>query len=187
LSFEILAFAGSLRRGSYNRGLLRAAQELAPGSVAIEIFELHDMPLYNYDLEVEGDPPRVRDFKQRIRDSDALLIATPEHSNSIPGVLKNALDWAARPSGAAPLERKPIAIMGATPGRFGTANAQQALRAVFVFSESYVMLRPQVRVSDAGERFDEDGNLRDEETRRRVLGLVESLVRWTRRFQLELD
>jgi chromate reductase, NAD(P)H dehydrogenase (quinone) len=180
---NVLGFAGSLRRASYNRGLLRAARDVAPPGMAIDVIELGDIPLFDQDLEARGDPPPVADFKARIRAADALLIATPEHSNSIPGVLKNALDWAARPTGASALEQKPVAIMGATPGPFGTTMAQYELRAVFVFSNAYVMLRPQLRVRGAEDLFDDDGDLLDERTRGRVRELLEALAAWAGRFE----
>jgi chromate reductase len=180
---NVLGFAGSLRRASYNRGLLRAACEVAPPGMTIDVAELGEIPLFDQDVEARGDPAAVAEFKSRIRTADALLIATPEHSNSIPGVLKNALDWAARPPGGSALEHKPVALMGATPGPFGTTMAQHALRTVFVFSEAYVMLRPQLRVRGADDLFDDNGDLRDDRIRGRVRELLEALAIWTRRFK----
>lgn len=123
-----LGIPGSLRSGSYNRALLRAARELAPEGMGIDTFELHDVPPYNGDVEAEGDPRPVVALKQAIREADALLIATPEYNRGLPGVLKNAIDWASRPPLASPLARKPAAVMGASTGMGGTARAQEQLR-----------------------------------------------------------
>ena len=129
---KILGFAGSLRKASYNRSLLRAAQELVPKDAQLEIFDLEGMPLFNQDLE---DQPtvKVQEFKAKIRAADAILIATPEYNYSIPGVLKNAIDCASRPYGDNAFEHKPVAIMGASIGMAGTARAQYHLRQSFVF------------------------------------------------------
>lgn len=177
---RVLGFAGSLRAGSFNRALLGAAVELAPEHMRIDIFDLHDIPLYNRDVEVEGDPEPVSTFKRAIRQADAILIATPEYQHSIPGVLKNALDWASRPPGKSALERKPAAIMGATPGRFGTARAQQDLRKVLVYNGVQVLTRPALMVRGAGQRFDDDLHLVDEGTRDRVRALLVHLAEWAR-------
>jgi chromate reductase len=181
--FRILGFAGSLRRYSYNRGLLRAAQEVAPAGVEIAIYDIAAIPLYNGDVEAQGDPDPVGDFKARIRAADALLIATPEYNYSVPGVLKNAIDWVSRPPANSVLVHKPIALMGATGGNFGTVRAQLALRQSLVFTRSYVLVAPEVLVFRAADRFDAQGNLTDEETRRFVRSLVEALVDWARRLQ----
>ena len=130
---KVLGFAGSLRKGSYNRALLRAAVELAPEAMEITLFDLAMIPLYNQDVEDEGDPEPVKAFKHAIGDADALLICTPEYNFSIPGVLKNALDWASRPAKATPLYGKPVTVMGASTGAFGTARCQMALQNLFVF------------------------------------------------------
>ena len=122
--FQILGIAGSLRLASYNRGLIRAAQQVAPDGVEIAAFDLLPIPLYNADVEAEGAPAPVRDLKERIRAADALLIATPEYNYSIPGVQKNAIDWASRPPQDSPLRHKPIGLMGASPGGFGTVRSQ---------------------------------------------------------------
>ena len=182
-TFRILGMAGSLRRQSYNRGLIRAAQQVAPPGVDIQTFDLALIPPYNADLEAAGLPDPVRELHDRIRSADALLIATPEYNYSIPGVLKNAIDWASRPPNTSPLKYKPVSIMGATPGQFGTVRAQLALRQVFVFTESYVLLKPEVLVFGAAERFNTDGNLTDETTRNWVRALVTALVDWTHRLK----
>ncbi|HEY7782185.1 MAG TPA: NADPH-dependent FMN reductase [Ktedonobacterales bacterium] len=178
---RVLGIAGSLRRGSLNRGLLRAAIELAPDHMVITPYEgLRAIPPYDGDVEAEGDPDPVADLKARIRGADALLIVSPEYNYGIPGVLKNAIDWVSRPPRTSPLSHKPIAIMGASTGNFGTARCQLALRQTFHFTKSYVLIEPDVLVVRAAERFDDEGNLRDEATREHVARLVESLERWVR-------
>jgi chromate reductase len=164
-----------------NRGLLRAAIELAPDDMVITPYEgLRTIPPYDGDVEAEGDPDPVADLKARIRGADALLIVSPEYNYGIPGVLKNAIDWVSRPPRTSPLSHKPIAIMGASTGNFGTARCQLALRQTFHFTKSYVLIEPDVLVVRAAERFDDEGNLRDEATREHVARLVESLERWVR-------
>ncbi|MFQ5596069.1 MAG: NADPH-dependent FMN reductase [Anaerolineae bacterium] len=179
-SIHVLGFAGSLRKGSYNRAILRAASELLPAGMSLEIFDLSPIPLYNADVEAMGEPEPVQEFKARIRAADALLIATPEYNYSITGVLKNALDWASHPSKNSPLNRKPVAIMGAG-GTFGTVRAQQHLRLIAVHNDMRVLNKPEVYISRPGEKFDGDGHLADEPTRRRILALLEALAAWTRR------
>jgi chromate reductase len=177
---RVLGIAGSLRRASYNRGLLRAAVEVAPPEVELVTFDLRPVPLYDGDVEAEGDPEPVRLLKEQVAAADALLVVTPENNYSIPGVLKNAIDWASRPPQWA-LRHKPVALMGATPGGFGTVRAQLALRQVFVFTDSYVLPKPEVWVSRAREHFDEDGNLTDDAIRPELRGLLSALAAWTRR------
>ena len=172
---RILGIAGSLRSASTNRGLLRAAQELAPPGVEIVIFDLRDIPLYDGDVEAQGDPDPVAAFKRAIRDADALLIATPEYNRGVPGVLKNALDWASRPALASPLAGKPVAVMGASTGQGGTANAQRHLIEALSFPHARVLEEPRVLVSSSYEKC-VDGNLVDEETRAKVRELVHALV-----------
>lgn len=179
-ALRVLGFTGSLRSGSFNRALLRAAADVAPEGVRIDIFDLHDIPLYDRDVEEQGDPEPVRAFKRAIGDADAILIATPEYQHSIPGVLKNALDWASRPPGKSTLKRKPAAIMGATPGRFGTARAQQDLRKVLVYNDVQVLTQPPVMVRRAGQKFDDDLVLVDDTTRDRIRGLLVHLAAWAR-------
>jgi chromate reductase, NAD(P)H dehydrogenase (quinone) len=180
---RVLAIAGSLRRRSYNRSLIDAAVELAPPGLTIEIFpSLRDIPLYDADVEERGDPEPVTAFKQAISAAEALLIATPEYNYGVPGVLKNAVDWASRPPGKSCLNRKPAAIMGATPGGTGTARAQLALRQSFVFTETWAMLRPEVLVSRAHEKIDGDGKVTDEATRKAIAGLLAAFADWIERF-----
>ena len=182
-TLHILGFAGSLRQKSYNRGLLRAAQKLAPKGIEIEIFDLAPIPMYNEDVLEKGAPEPVKQFKDLIKAADALLIATPEYNYNIPGVLKNAIDWASRPPTDRVFYHKPIAIMGASTGQFGTVRSQLALRQVFVFTESYVLPKPEVLVFRAAERFDAQSNLTDEDTQEHVRGLITALIEWTKKVQ----
>ncbi|HEX6040478.1 NADPH-dependent FMN reductase [Longimicrobium sp.] len=179
----VCAIAGSLRRASYNRALLRAAQELAPDGMEIRIFDLIDVPLYNEDVEAQGDPEPVRALKAAIGQADALLIATPEYNHGVPGVLKNAVDWASRPPRGAVLAGKPTAIFGASPGVTGTARAQTQLRASFVFTQTPALLSPEILVYRAHEKFDAEGRLTDEKTREFVARLLRELADWTRLLQ----
>lgn len=175
-TLRVLGFAGSLRRDSLNRRLLRAAVEMAPSRMKIDIFDLRDIPLYNFDVEEAGDPGPVAAFKDAIRSADALLIVTPEYQHGVPGVLKNALDWASRPPGKSPLQGKPVAIMGASPGFTGTARAQSQLRESFGFSEACAVLRPEVLVGRAHEKFDGEGRLTDTKTAELVGQLLDQLI-----------
>lgn len=176
---HVVAFAGSLRRASYNRGLIRAAAALAPHGVTIVTIDLEGIPFYNQDLEDAGEPPPVGRFKRAIATADALLVATPEYNHGIPGVLKNAIDWASRPRQTSPLRDKPIAIMGASPGRGATARAQAQLRETFVFTGACVMPQPELLIGGATALFDDDGDLVDRATGDYVSGLVLALQAWT--------
>lgn len=176
---RILGISGSLRKGSFNSGLVRAAAELLPDNVTFETFDLSPIPLYNADHDGEAAPEAVRSLKARIAAADALLIATPEYNYSIPGVLKNAIDWASRPPKESPLNGKPLGIMGAG-GVMGTVRAQMALRQVAVFTNMHPLNKPEVLISRAWEKFDANGNLTDETSRQAVRDLLESLTRWTR-------
>jgi chromate reductase len=181
---KILGIAGSLRKASYNRGVLRAAQELAPKDVQIEPFDLLGIPLYNQDEE-QNMPARVSEFKARIRAADAILICTPEYNYSMPGVLKNAIDWGSRPYVDNSWEGKPVALMGASPGLFGTARSQYHLRQVFVTLNMFALNDPEVMIGKAQERFDAQGNLTDAKSREKVKELVEALAAWTRLLKKE--
>ena len=173
---RVLGIPGSLRAGSTNRGLLRAAHELAPSVVELELFDLRALPPYDGDVEAAGDPGLVRRWKQAIREADALLIATPEYNRGIPGVLKNAIDWASRPALAPVLAGKPVAIMGASTGMGGTANAQRQLREALGFPRAQVLEEPKVLVASSYEKFGADGHLVDEKTREQIADLVEALA-----------
>jgi chromate reductase, NAD(P)H dehydrogenase (quinone) len=171
----VLGIAGSLRKGSYNRALLRAAFELAPADMEVVTFDLRGLPFYDGDVETEGDPAPVAGFKEAIRRADALLIATPEYNRGIPGVLKNAIDWASRPALGSPLAGKPVALLGASTGMGGTRNAQEQLRQVLGFPRARV-LEHQVHVPQAYTRFDTEGNLTDAGTRDAIRALLAELA-----------
>jgi chromate reductase len=179
---RVLGISGSLRRGSFNSAALRAAQELAPQGLAIEVFDLSPIPLYNEDVREKGFPPAVEDFRRRIREADALLIATPEYNYSIPGVLKNAIDWASRPPDQ-PFDGKPIALFGASPAFTGSARAQYHLRQVFIYLNGLTLNRPEVFITVAHTKFDAQGKLTDETTRGNVRALLESFKGWAERLR----
>jgi chromate reductase, NAD(P)H dehydrogenase (quinone) len=181
-ALSILGIAGSLRKGSYNRAALRAAQQLAPDDVRIEIFELDGIPAFNQDEE-RNPPEPVVQLKNKVRSADAILLVTPEYNYSVPGVLKNAIDWASRPYGDSAWSGKPVAIMGASGGIFGTARAQYHLRQIFVFLNMYPVNQPEVMIGQAQQRFDADGNLTDETSRKLIRQLLENLAAWTRRLR----
>ncbi len=182
---SVLGICGSLRRGSYNGAALRAARDLAPAGMTLEIAGLGGIPPYDEDLRAEhlpagGLPPAVVALRAKIAAADALLIATPEYNFSIPGVLKNAIDWASRPPDQ-PFDGKPLAILGASPGRTGTARAQYHLRQCFVFLNAHLLNKPEVMIGGASTLFDEAGRLTDDATRARLAELLEALADWTRR------
>jgi chromate reductase len=181
-NLTFLGFAGSLREKSHNRALLRAAEQLLPHDAALETFDLSAIPLYNADLEEQGWPEPVRLFRERIAAADALLVVTPEYNWSIPGVLKNAIDWASRPPDS-PLNDKPAAVMGASTGPFGTTRAQLHLRQVFAYTNTLLLSKPFVLIPKAQEKIDTEGNLTDEATREQVSSLLAALADWTRRLQ----
>lgn len=176
---NIIGIAGSIRRQSYNRSALNAAKELLPDDAVLDIFELEGIPVFNQDHD-QDPPAKVAELKKRIRAADAVLIATPEYNYSIPGVLKNAIDWASRPYGDSAWSGKPVAVMGASIGRMGTARAQYHLRQVFVFLDMYPLNKPEVMIGEAADRFDSDGNLIDERSRELIRDLLQNLVDWTR-------
>ncbi|HEX7176273.1 MAG TPA: NAD(P)H-dependent oxidoreductase [Pyrinomonadaceae bacterium] len=177
---RILGIAGSLRRESYNRAALRAATELAPEGATIETFELDGIPGFNQDEE-QNPPAQVTELKRRIREADAILIVTPEYNYSIPGVLKNAIDWASRPYGDSAWNGKPAAIMGASVGSIATARAQYHLRQMMVFLNMFPINQPEVMIGNASERFDAQGKLTDDATKDFIRQLLQNLVEWTRR------
>jgi len=180
---KLLGIAGSLRRTSFNHAALRAAQELVPADAELTIHDIAALPFYNQDLEAAGPPVAVLELRQSIHAADALLIATPEYNHSIPGVLKNAIDWASRPIAASALNGKPAALLGASVGIYGTVRAQLHLRQILTASNTYVMLKPELLITRASEKFDSDGQLTDETTREQLQTLLAALVAWTRRLQ----
>jgi chromate reductase len=180
--FTILGIAGSLRKHSWNRAVLRAAQQLVPEGVELKIFELDGIPLFNQDDEPHP-PARVTELKPAIRAANAILIATPEYNYSVPGVLKNAIDWASRPYGDSAWSGKPVAILGASPGTLGTVRAQMALRQMSVFLDMHPLNQPEVMITNAHEKFDAQGNLTDEKTRELIRKQLARLVEWSRRLE----
>jgi chromate reductase len=179
---NILGIVGSLRKGSYNAATLRALQGLAPEGTNVSLFDLAPIPLYNEDVEKQGLPPSVAAFRQAIAQADAILIATPEYNYSIPGVLKNAIDWASRPP-EQPFEGKPVALVGASPGFAGTTRAQHHLRQVFIYMNAQILHRPEVFIAAAHNKFDDQGNLTDDKTREQLQALMDALVTHTRQLQ----
>ena len=179
---HILGIAGSLRKGSLNRMLLRAAGEALPEGVTLEEFDLAGVPVFNQDSE-DPLPESVARLKERIGAADAILIATPEYNYSAPGVLKNAIDWASRPQGRNSWQGKPVAVMGASMGLMGTSRAQYHLRQMFVFLDMHPVNKPEVMIASAHQKFDEEGRLTDAKAREMVGRLVESLAAWTRRLR----
>jgi chromate reductase, NAD(P)H dehydrogenase (quinone) len=177
---RILGIAGSLRRESLNRAALRAATQLVPDGATIEVFELDGIPGFNQDDE-QNPPAKVVELKKRIRESDAILFVTPEYNYSVPGVLKNAIDWASRPYGDSAWSGKPVAVMGASIGTLGTARAQYHLRQMFVFLNMFPINQPEVMIGNASERFDAAGNLTHDATKTFIRQLLQNLADWTRR------
>lgn len=175
---KILAFAGSLRKDSYNKALIRCAVEVAPPNMLIEVFDLEGIPCFNQDDE-RNPHPHVAEFKEKIRKADALLIASPEYNYSIPGVLKNALDSASRPKIGNPLEGKPVAIMSASTGRLGGARGQYHLRQTFVFLNMHPINQPEVMLAQAQNNIDANGRVTNEQTRELIRQLLEALSVWT--------
>jgi len=177
---RILGFVGSLRKRSFNKALMRTAQELMPDDATLEVFDLQGIPQFNQDEE-NSPPAIVRTLKSKIKAADAILIATPEYNYSIPGVLKNAIDWASRPHADNAFDAKPVAIMSASIGRLGGARAQYHLRQSFVYLNMYPINHPEVMLPFAQENIDQSGRLTNEDTRRLIRQLLEELVRWTRK------
>ena len=181
-NIKILGIAGSLREKSFNRNVLRAAVDLVPDNAELEIFNLNDIPGFNQDDE-QNPPQKVADLKKKIRKADAILFVTPEYNYSVPGVLKNAIDWASRPYGDNAFDGKPAAIMGATIGSIGTARAQYHLRQICVFLNIFPINQPEVMISNASEKFDDEGKLIDEDTKNIMRNQLQALVDWTRKIK----
>jgi len=177
---KVLGIAGSLRKASINRGLLRAAQTVAPQGLIVDIYDISHIPLYNDDVQQHEVPDSVRHLRASIAEADAVLIATPEYNYSVPGVLKNVIDWASRPP-QQPFNDKPVAIMGASGGIFGTARAQQHLRQCFVFLDAHLLSRPEVMIPAAKDKFDSAGELTDEASIKFVAEQLVAFQAWIRR------
>ena len=176
---KILGIVGSLRKDSYNHYMLKAAQELVPDGAVLDLIELHGIPVFNQDDEL-ALPASVIEFKRRILDADAILFATPEYNYSIPGGLKNAIDWASRPFGESAWLGKPAAVMGASVGSMGTSRAQYHLRQVLVTLDMPVVNQPELMIANAATRFDRNGRLTDEATRQFIRKLLAALIHLVR-------
>lgn len=174
---RLLGVSGSLRRGSFNTALLRTAKALAPTDVGLDIFDLSGVPLYDGDVEADGDPIAVSELKQAIREADGIVFASPEYNHSFSGVIKNAIDWASRDRGPGSLTGKPVTLMGAG-GMAGTARAQIHLENVLSETGSMVMAKPGVLIASPWDKFDADGNLTDEGTRGVIAGHMNKFREW---------
>jgi chromate reductase len=183
VAINVLAFAGSLRTASYNRALIRAAEMRAPIGMRITAFDIAAIPMFNADVEASGVPAAVSQFHEAIAAADALLIATPEYNHGVPGVLKNALDWASRPAGKSPLWEKPAGVIGASPGQTGSARAQSQIRQTFEFTNCICMNQPELIVFRAHERFDDAGNLIDQTVARFLDAYLVAFLAWSRRLR----
>lgn len=179
---RILGISGSLRKGSFNSAALRAAKELAPKGMTIEIADITSVPLYNEDVRAQGFPAVVADLRQRVKEADGVLLASPEYNYSISGVMKNTIDWISRPP-EQPFDGKPIAVMGASGGLLGTARAQYHLRQSFVFMNGFVMNRPEVMIGQSQNKFDAEGKLTDQPTRDFLAAMLTAFAAWVHRIQ----
>lgn len=177
---SIVAVPGSLRRNSYNAAALRAAEQLAPSQMRIEIFDIGSIPLYNEDIRTTHLPASVAELRAKVKDADGVVIATPEYNYSVPGVLKNAIDWASRPPDQ-PFDQKPVAIIGASPSPMGSSRAQYHLRQILVCLNAFVMPKPEVIIANASQRFDIQGQLTDETTRESLRKHLEAFASFIRR------
>lgn len=177
-TIKILGICGSLRKNSYNKMALLAAVKNIPTSATIEIVDIGDLPFFNQDLE-ENPPESVKMFRDKVRNSDAILFAVNEHNFSVSAVLKNAIEWASRPYASAALNGKPVAMMGASNGMIGTARAQYHLRQMLVQTNSFPLNRPEVLITFAKEKFNAEGVLTDEKTLEKIKSLLVALVEWT--------
>jgi chromate reductase len=181
---NVLGISGSLRKGSFNTATLHACKELAPQGMTIEVASIGDLPHYSADIDGDKTPEIVRAFKDKVRSADAVLFVSPEYNYSIPGPLKNAIDWASRSQqGPQAFHEKPVAIMGASIGAIGTARMQYHLRQVCVFLNAHVLNKPEVMIGKAQDKFDAEGRLTDEPTRKIIAQQLEALVAWTQRLK----
>src|SRR4051812_20617170 len=179
---RILGISGSLRVGSYNTAALRAAVELCPDDAEIEICDIGGLPPYNEDVD-KAPPEIATSFRERVRAADAILFSSPEYNYSVPGQLKNAIDWGSRPYGQSVWDGKTALIMGCSPGAIGTARMQYHLRQIMVFLNMYPLNKPEVMINNCASKFDENGRLTDEKTREFLRHALEALVEWTHRLR----
>lgn len=183
-TIKILGISGSLRKQSFNTATLRAAQSLVPEGATIETFDIAGIPIYNQDDET-NPPQKVTEFKKAIRAADAILLVTPEYNYSIPGPLKNAIDWASRPYGDSAWNGKPVAVMSASVGIFGGVRAQYHLRQSFVFLNMFAVPLPEVAIPSAADKFDANMNLMDEMAKGLIRQLLQNLVTLARTLQTQ--
>ena len=180
-NMKVLGFGGSLRKGSYSMALLQASAKLAPNGMEIEIFNrLGEFPPYNKDMD-DNPPKVVTDFKEKVKNADAILISTPEYNYSIPGFLKNAIDWGSRPYGHNSFEGKPVALLSSSTGSLGGSRAQYHLRQCCVFLNMYPINRPECFVGDVQKKVDDSGRLTDQGTQEKIKEVLEALAEWTKR------
>jgi chromate reductase len=176
MTYRILAISGSLRKASTNTGLLRAFSELAPEGVAIELFDIAGLPLFDQDDEFDRYPALAAELKQRVRDADGVLIATPEYNRGTTPALKNAIDWSTRPEGDSPWAGKPVYLVGASSGTLGTTHAQYDLKRTFTYLNASVLGQPEFYVTFNKKKFDEHGNLTDEDTNARIGKAISAFI-----------
>jgi chromate reductase len=179
VAITLLGICGSLRRSSLNRALLAAIGETLPGGASLRVWESLDLPVFNSDL---GEPAAVAELKRAVAEADGVVFAVPEYNYSIPGGLKNAIDWISSPVPESPLRGKPCGIVGAASGMSGTIRAQAHMRQILVFSDSPCLSQPEVLIPRAQERFDEAGRLADESTRALLARFGAALVDFVERF-----
>ena len=177
---KILGVGGSLRKGSFSKGLLLEAKKLSPENVDFEIWEDYNFPPYNPDAEI---PENVKEFKNKIKNADVILFSLPEYNYSVPGYLKNAIDWASRPYGDNSWEDKPAGIMSESIGLFSGSRAQYHLRQMMIFLNMHPINKPEFMVPSAGDKFGKEGNLTDEETRNKIEPYLTALMQWTERLK----
>jgi chromate reductase len=177
---KILGLCGSPRAQSYNLAALKTAGELMPEGMTMEIGSIRELPLYDADLQAKGFPEAVMRLADQVRAADAVLIASPEYNYSVPGVLKNAIDWVSRVKDQ-PFNDKPVAVMGASMGALGTGRMQYDLRKIMLFLNANTLVKPEIFIGSAQTKFDEQGRLTDEPTRKFIAEQMEALRRWALR------
>lgn len=177
---KIAGICGSLRAASYNRGLLRVAAVSVPDGASMEVVEIGDLPLFNEDLEKPSWPEPVMAFRRALWRADAILFVTPEYNAGMPGVLKNAVDWASRPHRSSPLDCKPVALLGATAGRGSTLQAQAQLREALVYTGSCTLSQPEFSLTRASTAFDAAGRLIEDDAREALRELLDTFAQWVR-------